>query len=831
MRRVGALLAAGALLLAAAAQAQQPGPTKPTEPPPPTETPAPQPVPDFILTADVVNYDKDRDLYEATGNVKIVQADGRVVTSDWALFNGTTRTGVASGNVVVVDAQNAVHAQFMAIDLNSTVSIGMNGTLDNPQPGLAVRGEVIERTGVDTYRIENGNFSSCRCSPDKERRPWEIEAKAAEVELPGYAVGHDLWIKVFGIPVFYTPWLTFPVKDQKQTGFLLPSYKHSHTNGSEIDLPFFWSVADNVNTTLTPQWVSRRGFQFTDTFEYLTETSSGRGGGSILPSDREVQNNSEEERFSVNRWAYWWRHQQAVAPGLSAGVDLTALSDNNMSFDFPRMLGRDLQHQRSIESAGWVDGAKDGVFLQGVLSVNNDLQNPNDVDRDQFLLQQLPDLRAALVPRELFGTPIGASITTRYPDLVQFGGQHQTVFGHAPVRGQFYDTGTDGRFDSGEPTATGGFGSTNPVNPNFDPNLDDANNPKATTHTEGDGVFEEGELLADAGSRLDFYPKLDLPVQLGPVQAYAEGGVRETLWFPNTESDASRTMFTLRGDARSDFGRTYVLGTLPLSHIIEPRVRFAGIWAQDQTNDPLFIPAPAQVEPRLIDGDIRLITDDPSDRVPDARLVQLQVSNRLYGAPRTEGGPPRLLGELTFGSGYDWMQKSFTRVFVLAEVRPSQSWEVGLDGGYDPEGGHLQDLRATIGWSSAAGSNVRLAYRYNRDPTQLFEGFLGRGEEYNGSRTPTSTVNQLTLQTYLLTTTWLELFAEGYKSLESGGIDGGRVGAVIRSTCKCWDALVEVEKAARTNDTSVSFQFRLTGMGDQQRLSDLDRRGRGDAGP
>jgi lipopolysaccharide transport LptD-like protein/OstA-like protein len=810
-------------MLAARGHAQQAEPTKP--PPPASATPA-QPAADVTLTADVVTYDHERDLYEATGNVKITQPDGRVLTSDWALFNGTTRTGVASGNVVIVDAQNTVHAEFMAIDLNSTVSVGMNGTLDNPQPSVAVRGEVIERTGVDTYHIEHGNFSACRCTPDKARRPWEIEAKEAEVEFPGYAVGHDLWFKVFGIPVLYTPWATFPVKTEKQTGFLLPSYKHSHRNGSEIDLPFFWSVADNVNVLFSPQWVSRRGFQETGTLEYLTETSTGKAGGSILPSDREVSN-STDEFFSTNRWAYWWRHQQSLLPGVNVGSDITQISDNNMVFDFPRMLGRDLQHQRAVESAAWVDGAKDGIFVQGLMSVNNDLQSPNDLDRDRFLEQQLPDLRASILPRQLFGLPIAASFTSRYTDFVQLGGHTGTLFGIKPVNGQFFDTGTDGRFTVGEPAASGGYGSTDPNNPNFDPNLDDANNPKATTHTEGDGIFQEGELLADSGHRLDFYPKLDLPLHFGVVQALAEGGVRETLYFPDAESDAARTIFTLRGDARADFGRTYVLGTLPLTHILEPRIAFAGVFAQNQDGNPLFIPEPARIEPRLLDGDLRLITEDPSDRVPDARITQLQISNRLYGPPRVEGGPPRLYGEFNFGSGYDSAQHAFTRLFALAHFRPSQAIEIGVDGGYDPEAGHLEDMRAVFGWTADSGSNVRLGYRFNRDPVQVFEGFLSRGPEFNGSRTPTKKVNQVDVQSYVIATSWLEFFVEGYKSLDSGGVDGGRFGAVLRSTCKCWDALVEVEKLARTGDTSVSFQFRLTGMGDQTRLSDLDRRGRG----
>src|SRR5262245_26091356 len=131
MRRLRALIAASALVFAAAASAQEAEPTKP----PPPEEPAPGAKlaePEFTLTADSVTYDSERDLYEASGNVHIRQADGRVLTADWLLFNGTTRTGVASGDVVITDAQNVVRAQFMAVDLRSTVSVAMHGSMDNP---------------------------------------------------------------------------------------------------------------------------------------------------------------------------------------------------------------------------------------------------------------------------------------------------------------------------------------------------------------------------------------------------------------------------------------------------------------------------------------------------------------------------------------------------------------------------------------------------------------------------------------------------------------------------------------------------------------------------
>jgi lipopolysaccharide assembly outer membrane protein LptD (OstA) len=823
MRRLGALLAASALLIAAAARAQDAEPTKP--PPPADSSPeAKLPAPDFVLSADVVTYDSERDVYEATGNVKVTQADGRVLTSDWLVFNGTTRTGVASGDVVIVDAQNTVRAQFVVVDLRSTVTVAMHGSMDNPLPGFVVHGEVIERTGVDTFQIEHGNFTSCRCAPDTTRRPWELEAKDASVEVGGYAIAHDVWFKVLGVPLLYSPWLLYPVKTERQTGFLIPTYSQSSRNGSEIALPFFWAVQDNVNLLLTPEWVSRRGFMTTVVTDYLAgEKTTGRGGFMILPSDRNVQESSTDF-FSDNRWVYWLRHQQPLAPGLAFGIDLNEISDNNVVFDFRRLLGPDMLHQRMVESSAWLTGARDGLYGTALLSTNNDLANPNDLDRDNSFLQRLPDLRGASLQRGLFGTPLKGEIGTRFTNFVQFN-QQRTSFGQAPVNGQFFDFGADARPDVGEPAANGRTGFTG-----VDSNRDDAHPPDpnsiSTTHTEGDGIFEEGEPLADSGQRLDFFPKLSLPTQIGVVELLGEGGVRETLYFPTFESSAVRTLYTARADARTQIGRNFAIGTLPLSHIIEPRVAFAAVFAPDQSDNPLFIPEPARQEPRLIDGDIRLVTDDPSDRVPSQRLLQLQVANKLYGPGRSEGEPARLYGQLNLGTGYDFIQQAFTRLFADVDFSPSKELDLLLDGGWDPEAKHLEDLRAAVGWHSARGDQLRLSYRFNRNPNSVFEGFLGRGKEYDASGSPNSKVSQLNLSSYFVATRYLELFAEGFKSLEADGSDGGRIGALITSTCKCWDFMFDVEKVPRTNETRVNVQFRLSGMGESSRMNDMDKRRR-----
>ena len=815
MRRLRVLLVAGAVLLAAApleAGAQE---VEPTAPPPPSAAHAVVALaePDFTLVADEVTYDSERDIYEATGNVRITQAGGSVLTTDWIVFSGATRTGVATGNVRVVDEQNTVRAEFVAVDLESTVSVAVRGSLDNPQPGFVVSGDVIERTGVDTFHIEQGRFTTCRCPPESERRPWEIDVEDADLEVGGYAVGRDLWFKVFDVPVIYVPWLIFPVKTERQTGFLMPSFAQSSRNGTELSLPFFWAAAENVNLTLEPQWISRRGWKPTTTYEYvLGETGYGHGGVSLLPNDRKVKADPDAH-FSDNRWAYWLRHEQPLAPGVRLGVDIAQISDNEYPVDF-RDLGSEVENQRQLESAGWLTAARAGLYGGAVVSMNNDLQNPNDLDRDGYFLQRLPDLRAGSLPRAVFGLPLRPGLDTRFTNFVQtsargtIDGVVAGVPGQiSPVNNQFFDTGEDGRFTGGEPAADGQFTLA-------DNDRDDFDNPTAVTHTEGDGIFQEGELLAAAGQRYDLYPTLALPLRLGVFELLSEAGLRETLYVPSLGDNQSRTLYTVRGDLRARFGRDFVVATVPLQHIVEPRVAFAGVFAPNQSDNPLFIPEPQRLEPRLIDGDIRLITRDPSDRVADARLLQLQVSNRIYGPSRDKALPARLYGELRLGSGYDYEQSAFTRVFALAELNPSREFSFAVDAGWDPEEHHLRDAAASAGWTSEAGNQLLLSYRYNRDPGSIFESFLARGSVFNTTDAPAQKINQLSLSAYVVASRYVELYVEGFTSLVTSGTDGGRVGIVLVSGCKCWDIVTELEKQARPDDTRFTVNVRLTGLGD-----------------
>jgi LPS-assembly protein len=78
--------------------------------------------------------------------------------------------------------------------------------------------------------------------------------------------------------VFYSPYLQLPVGDKRRSGFLIPNAKYSTTNYFEFYLPYYWNIAPNMDATITPHYIHKRGnIQWQNEFRYLTQ--AGRPDG------------------------------------------------------------------------------------------------------------------------------------------------------------------------------------------------------------------------------------------------------------------------------------------------------------------------------------------------------------------------------------------------------------------------------------------------------------------------------------------------------------------------------------------------------------------------
>ena len=771
----------------------------------------------YEVEADRVEYEEERDLYELDGNVRVSQ-QGRVLTADYVIFSAQTNVGAALGNVVIRDGSDVVQAEFAWVNLAKVEILTRQATVDSAVPGFFLSGDEVEKLGTDTYRVQRGIFTTCRCPPKNKRRPWEITATAADVQVEGYAVARNVVFKTLGVPVLYSPLFVFPVKTQRQSGFLIPSIGGDSRGGTELRVPFFWAARENLNITLTPILLTKRGVKLDGEIEYVFgEEGYGQGGFAFLPGDNEIDDDDATERFSDDRFAFWLRHEQPLGRGTRFGLDLNRISDNQFVLDFDNF-SRQIESARFLESSAFLTRFRDGMYTGIEASFLDDLQSPNDLDRDDVFLQRLPDIQVSFLPRSLsFGeTALRAGLDFRYTYFYQKDDADQ-IRGNASVNDQFFDTGPDGLFDPDEPNAAGVFNGA-------DNSFDNAN--FFATGGQGDGMFQPGEPIADRGSRVDVYPKLSLPRRFGDIETLSEVGYRDTLYFAEEAGTDHRGIFTLRLDARTRLSRTFSLGSLTLRHQVEPRVGFAVIDGEDQSGNPLFIPQATIRAERLIDADQRLLLRNPTDRIRDERFFNFGIANRLFAPPLAADGLPREVAQFRIGGGYDFLEGEPTNLFLDSRFQPNPGMVFTADLGYDPKRTRIEEALVGLTFFSLEDRRQNanepsrrnfssITYNYVRDREGVFESFIRDDDAFEEFERGLDRINQVSLTGNVVVSRRIDLFWGGFLSFEESSTRNGSLGFRFYSECACWQFVGQVQKRTRPDETRLMFELRLAGLGRQ----------------
>jgi len=219
------------------------------------------------VTADHLEYEAERSLFIAYGNVRIVNGE-RSIEADWVVVGRDSEQGVAQGNVVYRDGAEQLFSEFLQFDTKSLQGLIYQAHLDTGKDGFLVAADQLIRRGEKEYTVRAGTFTTCRC-PEGEAEPWRIGATEANVKIGGYATTQNTTFDVLGVPVMWLPWFIFPVKTERESGVLFPVFGFRGTGGFEVGLPLFWAARENLNVTATPTYLTERGFKQNLELEYV----------------------------------------------------------------------------------------------------------------------------------------------------------------------------------------------------------------------------------------------------------------------------------------------------------------------------------------------------------------------------------------------------------------------------------------------------------------------------------------------------------------------------------------------------------------------------------
>ncbi|MDH3211065.1 MAG: LPS assembly protein LptD [Myxococcales bacterium] len=764
--------------------------------------------PAYELKADELEYDSQTEIYVASGSV-VIRRGERTLSADWASFSNRTRRGVASGNVVLSEGRDVLRAEFVEFDVDALTGVVFQARLDSEDSHFRMQGAEIRKTGDATYGLKDGTFTTCRCDDEEGRASWRIRAREVEAEIGGYATVRNATFEVLDVPILWLPWMKYPMSERK-SGFLMPELGYGSRDGARVGLPFFWAAADPINVILTPSWIQQRGVKGDLALDFVYgEQSDGEVYGSFIHDDS-IDPAAPATPFGDERWVVTGEQDAFLPKGWRAKADFRFMSDNDYVLDFEDM--RRYRTRRFLESNAWVGnalGEAGRFFLQASARVADGLANPDDVDRDRYLMQRLPDVAFSVLPAPLPWTShVVAALDTRfiyfYPwqragDVVPLA----PLPGGAEVVGNdlFLDTGIDATPNAEErDPATGSFDASDHHGDDFAPA-----NPAGT---EGNGVFDEGEPLADRGQRFEIAPRLALPWRLGDVaELYPEVSWVQTLYASHAQGFEERGLLTVRADLRTRLRRRF--GT-SLTHVLEPRVGYAFVRKTSQSDNPLYVPATAVPQERLRQLDLGNVVRDPADRIGRFNGVTLGFGNRIFRRP-ADGGAPRLLADFAVSAGYEFFEGEFANVYLDGRTYAWGGTAARFSLGIDPTGPKIDEGLAELAWRAEAGHALALRYRWLRDIPASFENFPF-GERYENFEA-FDHVNQASLRLRVaLAERWALTYRVEY-AFENSDLLGNEGGIEYVSRCRCWAVRLEVG-GDQASGVQAGLRLRFMGLGD-----------------
>ncbi|MDH2997504.1 LPS assembly protein LptD [Pasteurellaceae bacterium LFhippo2] len=272
----------------------------------------------------VINYPTDATY---TGDVSVKQGN-RSIVADEVYVEGNhneARNVHLRGNFNYQDNLIQTTGQNATLDL--TTNDAQLGNANYQLVGRQGRGTAEEVVnGTDKRMMKNASFTSCL--PDDNS--WEIEANEMIHHVKDeYAEMWHARFKVMGVPVFYSPYLQFPIGDRRRTGLLIPSAGHSSRDGYFYSQPFYWNIAPNLDATVTPTYYTKRGWQISPEFRYLTTLGEGKVAGEHMSNDRLAGDYKGKSRN-----LFYWQHNASFANDWRLSIDYTRVSDPRYFSDF-----------------------------------------------------------------------------------------------------------------------------------------------------------------------------------------------------------------------------------------------------------------------------------------------------------------------------------------------------------------------------------------------------------------------------------------------------------------------------------------------------------------
>lgn len=757
----------------------------------------------FDISADTIDFDTSGSVLEAVGNV-IISYSSLIAESSEARVNTLTNEAELLHDVRVSDVNSNLLARSAKLNFETGDAMMEDATLYFAEGDYNVRASKIKRTPQDEFRLDDTLMTTCICPDGDDCPPWSIYSGEAKIQRDGYGQAWNSTFRLYNQPVFYLPYIFFPAKTERQTGFLPATFGVGRRSGFMLAVPFYWDINDSTDATVTGVYEAkirtgaelefRKMFARTHNLEmgFLFFDESQREGRLLgTRVDGTADPNLKEKRFAGFIDHSW--STKLIGQPLQLIIDGHYVNDNLL----PREMERDRiarQEDRFVTSTAVArTPIGESYSLDLTAEYNQALVTNND-----FVFQRAPELSLSGMDyfRPFGDSPYGLRLvvshslsSTNFLRKEDYMGMRHEIYETAKLPffiGNYLEGSIQGGLRASRYSLTSD--SLPPTDDSVDP-LD---------------PLDDDDLLPNSSDRV--IPSVDSRV--GTV-------------FEKVIPLGDRNIFKFLGELGRS-GRSEEL--VRVKHTIEPNIRHLYVANVDQSMNPQF---------------------DSRDRLAARNVINYGVTQRLFGryeprnpyvygveetAPRVEdlkgltaSGP--LDESVQFGvdplSDTEYAALRRGTVEEMLTFRLSQSYNL-LD---PPQGANtsssLSDAAADLAVYPNEYIRIRTRTDYNAERS-AFSSYLVEGQLSNNRgdlirsrlRFVENSIRQLESGIEFGLTDRIRL---GYYSRWDDQIKDfieQRGGVRITSACNCWMLDFLVTDQTNPDDTRVSFNLTLLGLGE-----------------
>ena len=244
-----------------------------------------------VLKTDYAEYRKDRKLLKSTGKTTILTSEGYFISGNDMIFdqiNNLIKSNKpatvrdlennkiylekfeystinkffkSNGDTRVVDSKdNSYNFSQIYVDEIKKEIIGSDVKAFLNEESLKVNVKNKPRVFANTVKIKNNQseftksvFTLCDYRKNDKCPPWSLQASQMSHDKIKKTIYYDnAVIKIYDLPIFYTPKLSHPDPTvNRRSGFLPPTYSDTKNLGSGLTVPYYWAINEDRDLTVT----------------------------------------------------------------------------------------------------------------------------------------------------------------------------------------------------------------------------------------------------------------------------------------------------------------------------------------------------------------------------------------------------------------------------------------------------------------------------------------------------------------------------------------------------------------------------------------------------